>query len=229
MNKNDKGLLRNGLLNEGYHLKIDEELIDEMAYPSEFNPEEFKNLTSYSSKIKYAKDKLLGKLGSGSSRAVFKIDDEKVLKVALNNKGIAQNEAEAQGYKQNYDVIAKVFDVDDDYMWVEMELAKKISPKRFEQLSGMWFKELTDFLRMSRSLKPIFYLLTQERFDYYINNEDGWPRSLSDFVNDFNYPVPGDFAKISTYGEVLRNGEPTVVVIDFGATDDVLTTYYRRK
>lgn len=35
-------------------------------------------------------------IGNGSSRMVFQISDERVLKVAKNAKGIAQNEAEGE-------------------------------------------------------------------------------------------------------------------------------------
>ena len=83
-----KTLLRNGLLKESFHLKSNDYYIDEMAYPTSFNMGEFKSIKSYKGKLDYAKQHLLGKLGAGSSRAVFKVDDEKVLKIALNEKGL---------------------------------------------------------------------------------------------------------------------------------------------
>ena len=195
----------------------------EMAYPVEFNMEDFKKLKSFSNKQKYAKEKLLGKLGAGSARAVFKIDDEKVLKVAVNEKGIAQNEQEAEGYKQNYDILARVFDVDKDDMWLEMELAKKVTKSRFKTLTGVSLDDLQA------------YLIYRDRGSRFIDkdliaklDENGFIQDLMSFVGDYDYSIPGDFARASTYGEVLRDGKPKIVVIDFGLSKDVLDTYYRR-
>ena len=184
-------------------------VMDEMAYPASFNFEEFKNIKSFAGKQKYAKERLLRKVGAGSSRAVFKIDDEKVLKVALNNKGLAQNLAESEGYKQNYDALARVFDIDEDDMWIEMELAKRItSEKRFKQLTDTTPNELVQWLMYRSSNKWAKPIVNLDDNEFY--------QDMQDFVFDYQYPVPGDFNRLATYGEVLRDGKPKVVVIDFG-------------
>lgn len=64
-----------------------------------------------------------------------------VLKIAKNKKGLAQNRIEADRGIQQYGIVARVFDFDDDNsfpFWVEMELAIPLSKnkKRFEQLVG---------------------------------------------------------------------------------------------
>lgn len=98
--------------------------INEMAYPTSFNMEEFKNIRSFAGIVAYCR-KHLTRIAEGSSRMVFKIDDEKVLKLAKNRKGLGQNKAEADmGYNEGYfTCIAHVSDYDDNYMFVEMELA----------------------------------------------------------------------------------------------------------
>ena len=68
-----------------------DENMDE-AYPTSFNIEEFKQLKSFNQRIQYC-EQHLQRISSGSSRIVYKIDDEKVLKLAKNKKGLAQNEA----------------------------------------------------------------------------------------------------------------------------------------
>lgn len=196
-------------------------VIDEMAYPISFNFDEFKNIKSFAGKQKYAKERLLGKVGAGSSRAVFKVDDEKVIKIAINDKGISQNSAEAEGCKQNYDVLARVFDVDQDDMWVEMELAKKITPKRFKELTGTSPEEVATWLATQRGMK-----MWGPDIDL---SENEFAIELEDFVGAYQYPVPGDFGRISTYGEVLRDGKPTVVVIDFGFDENTKDIYNQRK
>jgi hypothetical protein len=107
--------------------KMNDILIDE-AYPESFNMESFKQLKTFAERIRYCEEHL-SKIGAGSSRIVYKIDDEKVLKLAKNNKGIAQNEAEYDIFKTAYyadNLAAEVFDVDDHYLWIEMELAEKM-------------------------------------------------------------------------------------------------------
>jgi hypothetical protein len=195
--------------------------MDEMAYPESFNFSEFKNIKSFASKIKYAQQHLLSRVGSGSSRVVFKIDDEKVIKIALNKKGLAQNLEEAEGYKQNYDVLARVFDVDYDDMWIEMELAKKITPSRFKELTGTSPLEVGEWLAYQKG--------ERENYSFSDLEDNDFANELQEFVFDYDYPAPGDFNRISTYGEVIRNGKPTVVVIDFGASKNVVSTHYNRK
>jgi len=205
----------------------DDFVIDEMAYPTNFNFEEFKNIKSFAGKQKYARERLLGKVGAGSSRAVFKIDDEKVLKVALNQKGLSQNMAEAEGYKQNYDVLARVFDVDYDDMWVEMELAKKISPRRFKELTGTSPEDVSQWLAYQRGQKTWGNVADLKKL-----KDNDFAVDLENFTGDYQYPVPGDFGRISTYGEVLRDGKPTVVVIDFGfntSTEDIYKSSINKK
>jgi len=103
-----------------------EEILNE-DYPSSFDMEEFKKLTSFAARIRYCEEHLQ-RISSGSSRIVYKIDDEKVLKLAKNKKGLAQNEIEVM-YGQSYDLestVAHVFEHDENYLWVEMELARKV-------------------------------------------------------------------------------------------------------
>ena len=194
-----------------------EEYIEEMAYPESFNFEEFKKIKSFAGKQKYAKQHLLGKVGAGTSRAVFRVDDEKVIKIALNEKGLAQNSAESEGYKQNYDAIARVFDVDQDDMWIEMEMAKRVSPKRFKELTGFNVEDLTAWLPSIRGIGGYGKVKDLSEFEF--------AEDLREFVEDYYYPVPGDFVKINTYGEVLRNGVPKIVVVDFGYDNNTAETY----
>lgn len=204
MNKADK------IKNDNIFSVNEDFVIDEMAYPESFNFEEFKNIKSFVGKQKYARQHLLGKVGAGSSRAVFKVDDEKVIKIALNKRGLQQNMVEAEGYKQNYDVVARVFDVDDDDMWVEMELAKKVSASRFKFLVGASPEEVVGWLCKQKGEKRCW---GDDLIDL---DENEFAIDLQNFVFDYDYPLPGDFKRLSTYGEVVRDGKPTIVVVDFG-------------
>ena len=76
-------------------------LVSEMAYPATFDMSVFKSLNSFQSRIEYCASRLK-RLGAGSSRIVYQIDDEKCLKLAKNQKGVAQNLAEIE-FGTSYD------------------------------------------------------------------------------------------------------------------------------
>ena len=61
-------------------------------------------------------------LGSGSSRTVYRLPYNKVLKVAKSTKGRAQNEAEVKIYESiTRDYVAKIFYYASDFSWVIAE------------------------------------------------------------------------------------------------------------
>lgn len=198
-------------------------------YPVSWNIEEFKKLYSFSKRIKYCEQHLV-RISSGSSRVVYKIDDEKVLKLAKNKKGIAQNEVEIM-YGNSYDisdVIAKVYEYDENNLWVEMELARKVTPKIFNDVVGVTFDDYCNALRYQHGLA----IKNNNRISKPDNMEVMWE---NDFVNSMlqfmtNYDLPvGDLCRLTSYGLVKREGQDSIVMIDYGLTEDVYKTYYKKK
>ena len=120
------------LLNEQQYSKLPEREIEEV-YPPSWSLDEFKSISSYAGRLKYAATHLK-RISSGSSRVVYMVDNEKVLKIAKNRKGLAQNETEIS-FGNDYvfaDILANVYDSDEDNnIWVEMELAKAGGSGRF--------------------------------------------------------------------------------------------------
>ncbi len=108
------------------------------TYPAGWDMDEFKKLNSFEKRIKYCNTHL-AKLGFGSSRIVYKIDDEKALKLAKNRKGLAQNELEIiLSNSSNLEgIVAETFDHSEDNSWLEMELAKELTPDLFKQITGL--------------------------------------------------------------------------------------------
>jgi hypothetical protein len=121
----------------GYHgaLKQDEaeqrELYPEDQYgmakeyseTKTFRMSEFRNIHGFEWAITYA-SRRLQLLGKGSSRAVFVYNPKKVLKIAMNQAGVAQNQLESKisrSGKYN-EVIAGVFETDPNGLWVISEL-----------------------------------------------------------------------------------------------------------
>ena len=101
------------------------ELIGEMAYPSSFDFDVFKSLKSFNKRVQYCEQHLT-RISSGSSRIVYLVDDDKVLKLAKNQKGIAQNNVEISlGNERYYTCFADVYDYDNNGLWLEMEYCRK--------------------------------------------------------------------------------------------------------
>lgn len=111
-------------------------------YPNSWDFNTFNNLKTFKSRIDYC-NKTLHRIGSGTSRIVYQIDDEKVLKLAKNEKGIAQNDIEIQysNYSDISDITAEIFNHDQNDIWLEMEVANKLTTNIFKNIVGYSFKD----------------------------------------------------------------------------------------
>lgn len=203
----------------------------EEEYPATWNVEEFRNLKSFNQRVQYCEKNLI-RIASGSSRTAYKIDDTKVLKLAKNKKGLAQNEAEIE-YSQDYmmdDVVAQVFNYDENNLWLEMEFARKLTPALFYKIVGVTFNDYADAVRYQEDeLKPkgsYFKTPAPDNMDEMWNNE--FVSRIFDLIGSYDNFASGDLAKLSTYGVVKRDGEDTIVLIDYGLTTDVFNAHYKR-
>ncbi|MFW6219468.1 MAG: DUF5661 family protein [bacterium] len=200
-------------------------------YPTNFDMEYFKSLPSFNKRIQYANEKLR-KIGTGSGRIVYQIDDDKVLKLAKNKKGIAQNEVEYSLGNDYYfnDITAEVYDADEDnYSWIEMKLAKKLTPNRFKHLVGIDFNTYKDLLKryIQNIIKPNKYYnldpLTKDQLEIIENNE--FISNIIDVFSNYDNLEFGDFYRLSSYGEVDNN----VVLVDYGLNDEVYSSHYLKE
>lgn len=205
--------------------KIIEEILGE-DYPETFSFQQLEDINSYAGKLRYAKSHLK-KLASGSARVVYMVDDTKVLKMAKNKKGLAQNSVEAQGYLQNYEIAAQVFETDGDDYWIEMEYARKVSKADFKRITGISIDELDNYLKHVR-----LQMKGRYGFGYHIDTDLKERLEESEFVQDLmrfiydNDMESGDMGRLSTWGKVLRDNEERIVLIDYGLTNSVFKDYY---
>jgi mRNA-degrading endonuclease RelE of RelBE toxin-antitoxin system len=224
---------------------IKENMNNELAnYPQSFNMDTFKSLNSYNKKIKYCNDNLQ-RIASGSSRIVYKIDDATVLKLAKNQKGLAQNEAETQYRDDMYapNIFAEVYDNDENFYWIEMQLAKKAKPSDFKRLTGYDFKTFQNFViysaqqylpRRSYGFSiPSEYkqLFDSEEFQNNVwDNGDSIFYKVNEYLTNYQIEKYGDVQRISSWGVVKDKHVATdkLVLIDYGLTDDICNQYYSR-
>jgi hypothetical protein len=199
----------------------------EEEYPMSWNVEEFKKLNSFNSRVKYCETHLK-RISSGSSRIVYMIDNTKVLKLAKNKKGIAQNDVEI-GFSNDYmwdGLIAEIFNHDEDGLWVEMELARKVSPKSFQNIVGVSFDNYCDAIRYQDDELNQRKGMRRSKPD---NMDEMWENdfvsSIFDLIGGYDLTI-GDLCKLSTYGVVSKEGEDSIVMIDYGLTSEVYNSYY---
>lgn len=203
-------------------------------YPSNWNAEEFKNLKSFNKRVEYSNNNLQ-RISSGSSRIVYKIDDTKVLKLAKNKKGLAQNELEIEfsRYGDLSDIVAQVFDYAEDNTWLEMELAYKMSPGIFKKITGFNWDEYIN------AMTKHYYVVNPQHARFFTHNdevnkeveekmwEDEFIYQMLSLMGNYGVPV-GDLTKTSSYGVVKRNGADAIVLIDYGINQDIYKAHYKR-
>jgi hypothetical protein len=202
-----------------------ENILDE-DYPTTWNLEEFKQLRGFAARVKYC-DTHLQKIKAGSGRIAYKIDNEKVLKLAKNQKGVAQNEVEAQYGNDWYfeGILAKTFEVGPDNLWIEMELARKVTPTIWKKHFGY------DIDTIGTYLKIRFNEVRGQRYPVSLDpaimeqlHENDDVKSLFEFADATDSVA--DLARLSTYGLVNRDGNESIVIIDYGLTGAVYDSYY---
>ncbi len=215
-------------------------IVKEMAYPTSFNFDEFRELKSFAARARYC-DARLRKIGAGSSRITYAVDDEKVLKLAKNPKGVAQNNVENQGWLSSYDMFAKVYEYDENGLWLEMQLARKAKPNDFKRLTGYGFDVFCAYVdyvhewyaRPSRYYGPwrnhtFDEIFDSEQFRDGLDNYNLFSQ-VQAYMCDTQLESVGDMKRLSSWGVVSENGEENLVMIDFGLDDEVFNTYYSRK
>lgn len=213
-------------LNESLEFDLIETLIKD-DYPQSFNMDEFKTLNKFTERVKYC-DQHLKKISAGSGRIVYMIDNTKVLKLAKNQKGVAQNGVEAQWGGDYYfkSILADVIDSQENDLWNVMELANKCSKSQFKQMIGVDIYNFGMYLKnreLENKGRSTIFRIEPEIKE--ILNKNEFAQSVFEFM-DASDSGAGDLGRTSSYGIVKRDGHDTIVIIDFGLTNDVYSTYY---
>ncbi len=176
------------------------------------------DLENYNSRKEYA-EKNLKHLSSGSSRIVYSSPDETIIKLAKNDKGIAQNKAECNP-KMKSKFLNEVISHAKDYSWMETHYLDKITVKDFEEMTDLKFDDFGAAIRYG--LKNVSGNTDKEKpenFDKVEKSEIY--KEMKKIGNQFKL-MPGDLARISSWG--TKDGRP--VLIDAGLTKDVFAEFY---
>lgn len=175
-------------------------------------------LETYAARKEYA-ERNLKHLSSGSSRIVYLTPGKTIVKLAKNDKGIAQNKAEANP-KMKSKFLNKIISSSKDGVWMEVPFLDKITEKEFEEMTGLKFEDFGESIRYA--LREVSGNTDKEKPKNFaeVEKSDIY-KELKDIGEKFKL-MPGDLARISSWG--AKEGNP--VLIDAGLTADVFADFY---
>jgi hypothetical protein len=228
-------------INEILAESLDEEILDEMPLPADWDPAQMGRGTSFKSRLAYALERAK-KIGTGSSRVAMTIEYEgrqTVLKVAKNQKGLAQNSVEADilsdGYATQLDAIELIPIIDYDTEnrephWIHTELAQKASEKQLCDIMGV--RSLSDLVAFGKAIGGksrgttaqmwIEFMKRQGYSDEQIETATAYANDLAELAVSFDIEI-GDFNTAHNWG--MYKGRPTI--IDVGFSTNVRQQYYK--
>ena len=208
--------------------------------PRTLNDEEIKNLCSelesiwkrthqFAPVIRAVKESGILYLGSGTSRMVFKLNDEKVLKLAKNAKGLDQNNAEADWYLRQVVGIAEWYSASNEDIWIVSELCTKAKTSDFRKKLGITFADYcnyVNYLSQEHSGHPNRYMHFDQpaKFEEYVEAEN-LLGGINEYIGNWDPPV-GDLTRISSYG-INRDGD--IVLVDTGLSENVAEKHYTHR
>lgn len=202
------------------------EVILKEDYPSDFDWKYLESLNNLKDIVKYCTSKL-GRPKKGSSRLVYLIDNETVLKVAYNQVGLSQNYNERDGSKQLWysQFLAKVFRYDEDRLvWIEMERVKPIRTEdQMRKFLGGY--TLMDIKRYINNHMVCKNCSDREKQMYEYFSEDEFISELVDFIMTYQMAL-GDVLHYGHWGVVMRDGKECAVLMDYGLNDQDYRHYY---
>lgn len=189
-----------------------------------FSYETLTNISDYTQAYKYCVQELGDCIGQGSSRAVFQVDDEKCLKLAINHLGIEQNKVESKSNSMNSPLFPYVYRVAPNYTWLETEFVLPAEEQDVYQCLGL--NNQWDFYDLIDLIKSIKYDPDNEYdLDQYIRNDKyGMIERLKEYILDYDIPI-GDIQRLDNWGLAKRNGKEYMVILDPGWTKETMKLY----
>jgi len=174
---------------------------------------------------------ILGELiGEGTGRKVHNYFGNKVIKMAKNKAGVAQNKIEATA-SIDKNLCARVLDFDPEYEWIVMESAPVVSKKEFESFSGFSqtiFRTYLDY--------HCFTVLTDDKvhaanidkevlkqIDFKLMDNNIFIKSLLKLTLENRLSVK-DLSRYDSWGRNERTGN--IVLFDYGLNWDVYKSCY---
>lgn len=178
------------------------------------------SLETYNARKKYA-ERNLEHLSSGSSRIVYLTSDKTVIKLAKNDKGIAQNKVE-DNPEMTSKYLNEIIKHAKDHSWIETHFLEKITEKEFQELTNVNFKDFGEAI--SYELKKVSDGSEKKPKDYDKLSKADIFSEVARVGKKFHL-LPGDLSRISSWG---RKGKHPIL-IDSGLSREVYDEYYDKE
>ncbi len=202
------------------------DLFESPPLPDAWDKDVFRTNVPFAKRVRYAAERA-AKIGKGSSRVAFEIPYKgrpTILKIALNRKGIAQNHEEVQllgdWHLKGMEITIPMIDYDEanggNITWIHMEKATKITDSQFKRFCGGTPGELVTWAMRKHGHKVW-------GGEGKIDEESELAQAMLDLAGSYTHLAFADFTRKANWG--LYKGKP--VIIDMGATNEVIDTYYR--
>jgi hypothetical protein len=168
-------------------------------------------------------------IGFGSSRRVYDIDGKKVLKIAYNVAGIAQNFMEAR-IQNSSDYFAKVYDMHPGSFWIISEKVEKLNPNDFEIITGVPYNVMKQFISQGPDDRLSVAKMTPETANELANKFNIKPNGIK-FLNEIS-KMRGQFDLI--FGDTFNpdhwgiNQDGKIKIYDFGLDRTVYDNFYHQ-
>ena len=127
----------------------------EAPLPDDWDKGVFKSRSPFSKQLKYALERA-NEVGRGSARVAFEIPYQgrkTVLKIALNRKGLAQNEEEVRILSdkniQKLGLTIPMIDYDEENTqpkWIHVEYGEEVNDTKLEQYFSIPFEEIAEMV-----------------------------------------------------------------------------------
>jgi hypothetical protein len=176
-------------------------------------------LETYTARKDYA-EKNLEHLSSGSSRIVYLTPKKTIIKMAKNDRGLAQNRAEENASKVDSKYLNKVLSRAPNDAWIEVSYLQKITEKDFKNMTDIDFKDFGEAIRFS--LKKISGNIDTEKPENYSKVSGTSFFKEIEMIGKKLDLMPGDIARISSFGK--KDNHP--VLLDVGLTSTVFAEFY---
>jgi hypothetical protein len=175
-------------------------------------------LETYNARKKYA-ERNLEHLSSGSARIVYLTPGKTIVKLAKNDKGIAQNKAEANP-KMKSKYLNPIISCAKNHAWCETHYLDKITEKDFKEMTDLDFEDFG--LAIRYGLKAVSGNTDKDKPKNFekVSKSDIY-KEMKDIGEKFKL-LPGDMARISSWG--TKDGKP--ILIDAGLTRDIFDEFY---
>lgn len=204
------------LINNFFKLAAESEELPENSKDVSTILKNLSSLETFKARVDYA-EKNLKHLSSGTSRVVYVLPGEKeVLKLAKNERGVAQNKVESK-VKSKY--VNETVKSCKNGCWKISPFLDKITEKEFEELCGVNFKDFGESL--SYGLKEISKDDKKKPKCFDEVSKTKIYKDLTDCAKK-NKLLAGDLKRISSWGV---NGD-TPVLLDAGLTKEIFDEFY---